>query len=345
MLLSTLNIVMLATFMNPDQLFGALNDLKALNKRSPHKAITYYQNIVPQIPTLPSKGSMLLHLAGMDAAIKTKNASMVNTTLQITSQQNWLSSIEHGEYKVFVKMAIYHRKIRDYNYAEYLNSCALSWAVSEQQLNKVVNNLSVIYRYTEQYSKAIELLEKKLIKVNSKTLKAKMYNNLGNFYQLMNRYNEAGAVYKKSFLIHSINDYPLMSSTVGLNLLQAMILTENWSEFSRFIPAINQSVAKTEHQDLIQYLYWQRMVFNVKYHGNILTPAQEKRLIQSMPLLHTPDISASITDYVNILNIDTLSSEWRTIIKRPFNLKVEKVNKRLPVKIACNKDTHQSILH
>lgn len=337
MLLTSLS-VMLTTLMSPAQLFGALNELKALNQRSPNQAISYYQNINSHIPTSPSKGSMEIHLAGMEAAIRTDTHIMVRSALKVTSQHDWVKSIKDGEFKILVPMAIYHRRIGDHSYAEYLNKCALSWAKSELQLSKVVSNLSVLYRYTEQHNKAIQLIKEQLKVVDTKSIKAGLYNNLGNFYQLKNRYIEAKSVYKKAFLIHSMNSNAFLSSSVGLNLLKTMISTSNWSDFSRFAPAVSKFVDQSEHPDFIEYLYWQKLIVNVKHQDKKLTPKQIKRLKESMPLLHTTEISPSITEFINLINHSELANAWRIFIDRPHEPIREQVIHRIPVSLPCAKN-------
>ncbi|WP_010363307.1 tetratricopeptide repeat protein [Pseudoalteromonas citrea] len=336
MLLSSLG-VMLTTLMSPAELFAALNELKELNKRSPHQAISYYQNIVSQIPSSPSTGSMELHLAGMEAAIRTDRPKLINTALNIASQYDWVASTTHGEFNIFVPMAIYHRRTGDYSYAEYLNKCALNWAKSEQQLSKVVSNLSVIYRYTEQHSKAIELLKEQLEVVSKKSVKAGLYNNLGNFYQLQNRYVEAKSVYKKAFLIHSMNNNTFLSSSVGLNLLKTMITTSNWSDFSRFMPAVSKFVEQSEHPDFIAYLYWQNLIVSVKHQGKTLLPEQVNTLKKSMPLLNATEVSPSITEFVNLLAHSELSKAWQATINSSPKPVKEKTIKRISVSLPCAK--------
>ncbi|TMP42188.1 hypothetical protein CWB96_01435 [Pseudoalteromonas citrea] len=337
MLLSSLS-VMLTTLMSPAELFGALNELKSLNQRSPHQAISYYQTIIPHIPTSPSKGSMELHLAGMEAAIRTDTPVLVRSALKVASQYDWVTSIKHGEFNIFVPMAIYHRRIGDHSYAEYLNKCALTYAKSEQQLSKVVSNLSVIYRYTEQHNKAIQLLKEQLNVVSTKSIKAGLYNNLGNFYQLQSRYIDAKTVYKRAFLIHSMNNNAFLSSSVGLNLLKTMISTSNWSDFSRFEPAVSQFVEQSEHPDFIAYLYWQKLIVSVKHQDKKLTSEQVKKLKESMPLLHTTEVSPSITEFVNLINHSELANEWRILIDRPHEPIREQVVSRIPVALPCAKN-------
>ncbi|MBQ4848190.1 tetratricopeptide repeat protein [Pseudoalteromonas sp. MMG005] len=321
--------------LSPAPLFNALNEIKSLNRTEPNKALQYYEEIIDRIPTIPSKGSMELHLAGLEAAIRTNNSQLISHSLDIITQSRWLDTTVHSHFRIFVPMAIHHRRIGDYDYAKYLNLCALNWAATARDYTKVVGNLTVVYRYTGQHKEAVTLLKKSLLRASTQTVKAGIYNNLGNFYLLEKDYKQAESMYKKALKIHNLENDILLSSSVGLNLLYIMTQQQDWQNFARYKDAIQQTVTHSEKADFIEYLNWLLLVFRTRGDGALLTADEVDRLNTHMPMLVTTEIAPSIAEFVLLFDHKKLNAAWDQVYPLPIN-KIISTGKRAPIELSCS---------
>ncbi|MCF6442584.1 tetratricopeptide repeat protein [Pseudoalteromonas luteoviolacea] len=307
--------------MSPSEMFMTLNQLKELNSKNPQHAAQVFRTVKSRLPKKPSRGLLDLYLAGLEAGVRVNDADVVQHIVAVLESDPWKETVEGAELDIVTAVAIYHRRIHDYAYAEILNECAISYAADPKEFARVANNMAVVYRYSGQPAKAQNILNESLMLAEDREIVANIKNNLGNIYFDQKKYRHAQLMYIRAFRYHSEVGQSGYAAGTGLNLLNTQIFLGDWPSFERYRSSVALEV-KQSGQDMFKFFFMWQTYLNE--HLNYDTPLSEKRistLIDTIPLLLKSELGPSLAYYSSLFQNDRLRSTLLSQLEKTPDIK------------------------
>ncbi|ALU45399.1 tetratricopeptide repeat protein [Pseudoalteromonas rubra] len=327
-----------AVALSPAELFKTLNQLKELNDKNPAQAVALFHQIQERLPTEPSKGLLKVYLTGLESGVRAYDYDAVSDIVAQLSRDPWQAYLQGEHIHVIGSVAIYHRRMHDYEYAEQLNKCALNYVADEKQYARIANNLAVVYRFTGQHKKATGILKEAMMLSDDREIIANIKNNLGNLYFDSNSYRNAQLMYIRAFLFHSETEQFGHAAGTGLNLLNTQIHLRDWGGFLRFKASVAVQVSASGQPVFSDFYQWQLAVFDTVVENRQLQGATQQKLIASMPTLIGSELTPSVDLYVQLLNNIPISEAWRKAKAKQQPAQLNKSNGgRIVIKRWCNR--------
>ncbi|PCK32219.1 tetratricopeptide repeat protein [Pseudoalteromonas piscicida] len=316
-MLHALVLVSSLAVLTPDELFKTLKVIQEQNISNPTRALQTYKNARPSLPREPSRGLYEIHLAGLKSGIRTNNQEQVREVIGLFSEEDtWLDYLTYEKGQVATFLAIYFRRNSQFELAERNYECAMRFSNTEQK-QKIINNLAVLYRTTGQLDKATNILVKALSEFQEEAhLQAALNNNLANVYFDLGKYADAAELYRQAFLYHQKAGQTYEASYVGLNLLNAYILSERWDSYRRYINTVTMRVEQTKDTELITVLKWQSFTFQKKVEALELNTEQRTFLMDTLPMLMETDYSNNLTRYVSLMQLPALTALYKELANK-----------------------------
>ncbi|AOT10420.1 tetratricopeptide repeat protein [Pseudoalteromonas luteoviolacea] len=313
--------------MSPSEMFMTLNKLKELNSKNPQQAAQVFRSVRSRLPKKPSRGLLELYLVGLESGVRVNDAEVVQHIVSILEGESWRGTAEGAELDIATAVAIYHRRINDYEYAETLNECAISYAADPKEFARVANNMAVVYRHNGQPKKAQNILKESLMLAEDREVIANIKNNLGNIYFDQEKYRHAQLMYIRAFRFHSEVGQAGYAAGTGLNLLNTQIFLGDWPSFERYQASVALEV-KHSGQNIFRLFYmWQKYLND---HVNNHTPLDDDRvasLIESIPILLKSELGPSLSHYSGLFkNVELQSKLEEQVIKTPDIKHINKPN-------------------
>ncbi|AZZ95780.1 tetratricopeptide repeat protein [Pseudoalteromonas sp. R3] len=299
-----------AVTLTPAELFKTLNQLKDLNDKNPTQAVTLFREVYDKLPEEPSKGLLQVYLAGLESSVRSHDAASVSGIISQLNQDQWQSYL-HGEHiHVIGSLAVYHRRMHDYQYAQLLNECALNYVTDDKQYARIANNLAVVYRFTGQHKKATGILKEAMMLSDDREIIANIKNNLGNLYFDSSSYRNAQLMYIRAFLFHSETEQFGHAAGTGLNLLNTQIHLRDWGGFMRFKTSVATQINASGQAVFNDFYRWQLAVFDTVVESRVLQSDMRDKLMASMPTLINSELTPSIDLYVQLLANKAIADAW-----------------------------------
>ncbi|MCG7547578.1 tetratricopeptide repeat protein [Pseudoalteromonas sp. Of7M-16] len=307
--------------MSPSEMFMTLNKIKELNSQNPQQAAYVFSSIQSRLPKKPSRGLLELYLVGLESGVRVNDAAIVQYIVSIFERDSWQTAIEGAELDVATAVAIYHRRIHDYSYAERLNECAISYAVDPKEFSRVANNMAVVYRYSGQPQKAANILKESLMLAEDREVIANIKNNLGNIYFDQEKYRHAQLMYIRAFRFHSEMGQSAYAAGTGLNLLNTQIFLGDWNSFTRFRSSVALEVEQSGQPAFKLFFMWQNYLYEYINSGVDLTSERVHALIESIPILLKSELGPSLQFYSNLLKREELAHALQKELKKTPDIK------------------------
>ncbi|RZM80198.1 hypothetical protein C3B51_12965 [Pseudoalteromonas rubra] len=299
-----------AVAFTPAELFKTLNQLKELNDKNPAQAALVFHQAQERLPSEPSKGLLQVYLAGLESGVRAHDHKVVTHIIAQLNQDKWQAYLQGEHVHVIGSVAIYHRHMHDYDYAEQLNECALNYVADEKQYARIANNLAVVYRFTGKHKKATGILKEAMMLSDDREIIANIKNNLGNLYFDNNSYRNAQLMYIRAFLFHSETEQFGHAAGTGLNLLNTQIHLRDWGGFVRFKSSVATQINASGQTVFNDFYQWQLAVFDAVVEAKVLQPEVQTKLIASMPALIGSQLTPSVDMYVQLLNNTAITAAW-----------------------------------
>ncbi|WP_194868115.1 tetratricopeptide repeat protein [Pseudoalteromonas sp. PPB1] len=327
-----------AVALSPAELFKTLNQLKELNDKNPAQAVALFHQAQDKLPTEPSKGLLQVYLAGLESGVRAHDYDAVSDIIAQLSRNSWQAYLQGEHIHVIGSVAIYHRRMHDYEYAEQLNKCALNYVADEKQYARIANNLAVVYRFTGQHKKATGILKEAMMLSDDREIIANIKNNLGNLYFDSSSYRNAQLMYIRAFLFHSETEQFGHAAGTGLNLLNTQIHLRDWGGFLRFKASVAVQVNASGQTVFSDFYQWQLAVFDTVVEKRQLQATTQEKLIASMPTLIGSELTPSVDLYVQLLNNMPISEAWRKAKAKQQPTQINKPDGgRIVIKRWCNR--------
>ncbi|MCG7534182.1 tetratricopeptide repeat protein [Pseudoalteromonas sp. OOF1S-7] len=332
-----------AVVFTPAELFKTLNQLKELNDKNPAQAALVFHLAQERLPTEPSKGLLQVYLAGLESGVRARDHKAVTEIIEQLNQEKWQAYLQGEHIHVIGSVAVYHRHLHDYEYAEQLNECALNYVADEKQYARIANNLAVVYRFTGQHKKATGILNEAMMLSDDREIIANIKNNLGNLYFDSSSYRNAQLMYIRAFLFHSEAEQFGHAAGTGLNLLNTQIHLRDWGGFMRFKSSVAAQITASEQMVFNDFYQWQLAVFDTVVETRDLQSEVQTKLIASMPALIGSELTPSVDLYVQLLDNTVITAAWsKAKANRPKQALLTQTNsRRIVLKRWCAQEHNQ----
>ncbi|RRS07818.1 tetratricopeptide repeat protein [Pseudoalteromonas sp. J010] len=298
--------------LTPNELFKTLQAIQGANASNPGEALEIYTKVQPVLPKTPSKGLYEIHLAGLKSGIRANDVELIKSIINLFSEnKDWLHYLNYEKGEIATYLAIYFRRTGKFELAEKSYECAIRFSTNEQK-QKIINNLAVLYRTAGQLDEAEEILDRALIEYREEEhIKAALHNNLANVYFDRANYEKAAELYRLAFLHHQKSGENYEASYVGLNLLNSYIASKQWQGYQRYVNTVKMRVDQTQDSELITVLMWQELTVKRAEQVAELNQEQQVFLLDSLPMLMKTEYHHNITRYVSLLQLPKLTTLYQ----------------------------------